>query len=804
MQYNDFTILISSDGDGQYTVRSESESYGESGPIPLSLPEKRTLDELRDRFESRTTDRKYLESIGRELYERIISGKTRDSFLLSLGEVRKDSDRGLRLRFRIGPPEIAVLPWELLYSDLDAAFVGTRTKTPLVRYLDMLGPRRELSVPYPIRVLVIIPLGNTASTKLDAESETSIIERAVAQIGDKVELTFLHLQHDDHRVTWQRIAECLAEIEFHCIHFVGHGTFHNEHGYLVLDDDKNQNDMVDDERFAELFANSPSVKLVVLNACNGATLSSSQPLAGSAARLVRHGVPAVVAMQFSVYDDAAVAFSRSFYHSLFVSDNRGRVDVAVSRGRQILAAKYSDQRELGAPVLFMHANSDVLIVPESKGLLANLPKNSAQLDTLDAARVVSSSDKEIAKYGRRIKVAKRSVQAGLALGVLMFLMAMVRILDVFTIDTQAEFAVMALGGNLAEHRVSSKLTVLTVAGGDLSRTELRERIAEIIGVLDAVGARVIALDVMYSSEGGDFKFEPESGPIVVAAVRAASTPVVIGASRAVAGMLDTPDSVRSEVAAVGFVCVETKLGLARSLPISALASGMPYSSFALEAVAEFEAGRILPGLQGDDDAPVLLFSDRPSVRFGISEVNTARRRVKTCELIDDGDLVAHRFIRRTPDDMLAEITTTFSDLKEDLASAPAAVSMMLRDKLVLVGVLGREDTVPDRAGIRDGVMWQADAINNLLLREDIAPMSDGYQLILMLILAGLAVALSLQLAGRTRRQIAALGVTSIAVVLFAVYLYGRHGVLLNPVYGLLAVWVAWWVAKRFGKTWLTN
>jgi len=802
MQYYDFTIVISSDAGGSYTVQAKSENYGVSDPVSFAIPSQAEIAELTRRLEDRETDREYLQSLGRDLFKRLVCGDTKESFLLSLGEVGRNPDLGLRFRLRINDARCAALPWEFIYFDRDQAFVGTRTKTPLVRYLDMPMPRSELAVPYPLRILVLVPRGNTEATRLDAASERLIIGQATAQLGKKVEVVYLHDLFDDHKVTWQRIADCLADSDFHCVHFVGHGTFRDNNGYLVLDGEDDSDELVEDDTFAELFVNSPTIKLVVLNACKGAALSSSQPLTGSAARLVRRGVPAVVAMQFSIYDKAAVAFAQSFYRSLFTSKDRGRVDVAVSRGRHVLGARFRDQRELAAPVLFMHAKSSVLLVPEEEGILANLPKSTAQLDTLEEAQEITSSDQEAAKFGRRMKTARQTLQTGLALGALLFLMSTIRVLDVFTIDTQVEFGVMALGNRVATHEISNDLRILTIDGEKLSRSELRQQVADTVRQLSSLGARTVALDVYYPSEEGTFKSDPASGQLVVDAIRDSRTPVVIGAAKTADIQLDAPDSLRRVASAVGFLCYEKKLGLTRSLPISALISNTPHSSFALEAVAAFKGARVIPGFYDGNEAPALELTGQDAIHFEISEINRADRKLATCDAVGDGDLVAHRFIRRTPDEMLASITLTAKGLEQYVASEQFEALADLRGKLVLVGVLGRGDIVHDLAGDRDGVFWQADALNNLLLDEVIKPVGDGVQLVLMLILAVSILALCLRLSGRPATRVAVMIMASAAIVLFAVYLYGRHDVLLNPVYFLIAIWLAWLLAARFGKKWL--
>ena len=146
MKYNDFTVILDKPDEQRWVLRVESENQGESRRIELEIPSAETIAELNRRFENRETDRDYLKSVGQDLYGRLMVEQARDIFHLSLGEVRGDSTRGLRLRFRAQDPEIAALPWELLYSDLDDAFVGTRhadAETQARGAVSDQGPRRH-------------------------------------------------------------------------------------------------------------------------------------------------------------------------------------------------------------------------------------------------------------------------------------------------------------------------------------------------------------------------------------------------------------------------------------------------------------------------------------------------------------------------------------------------------------------------------------------------------------------------------------------------------------------------------------
>lgn len=800
MKYFDFDIRIQTGHNGQYTLHAESENHGEVDAVITLDPDAADIKEIVRRLEGRETDRVFLETLGSELYQWLFANGIETIFQRSYGEVEGDPDQGLRLRLRFATPELAVLPWELLYSDLDKKFIGTRVTTPLVRYLELPSYKRQLATPYPLRILVVIPHGGDTTEALDADSEKAVIEQALDGLGGNVEATYLNECFADRRVTWQRILEKLSELNYHCFHFIGHGTFDNNQGYLVLDGEDDGDDIVPDHRFAELFSNSPSIKLAVLNACKGATLSSSRSLAGSAARLVEKGVPAVVAMQFDIYDEAAVKFARSFYHSLFQSSDRGRVDVAVSRGRHILEIDFRDEREMAAPVLFMHTANGMLFVPEAGEFFKDLPKNKAQIDTLQAAQEATDSVTEAARFKRRITITKRSVQLGLVVAMLAFFLSYIRVLDIFTIDTRAEFLVMAMGNGLSEHRLSEDLRIVTVDWEE-STPVMRQKIGQVINELARLGARTVVLDIFYSAENGEFKIDPVSGQSLVDLIQQAEPSIVVGSRALSNGDLQVPERLSQAIQGLGQLCFESKLGLTRSLPISIRGANGQYPSLALTAFAVHQGGSILSGENASVEEAVVVFPDKASVHFAVSEVNDAVSSSE-CGLIQEGDQVSHRFIKLTPTQQLTQISITASELKQALSDDPQSLRAQFDDKLVLVGVLGANDIISDLTGNRDGVFWQADAINNLLLDEAIIPLKVSIQIFIMIVLAAVGAALRMQYISKTRTGRLLMLVLTSAVCLLAIYTYGRQQILINPAYHLMALWFAWWLAGRTGRTWL--
>src|SRR6185503_16705930 len=83
--------------------------------------------------------------------------------------------------------------------------------------------------------------------------------------------------------------------------------------------------------------------------------------AGVATNLVRLGIPAVVAMQFEISDEAAITFSSEFYAALV---DGLPVDAAVAEARKAMYA--TSDVEWATPVLYMRSSNGVLFQLEGK------------------------------------------------------------------------------------------------------------------------------------------------------------------------------------------------------------------------------------------------------------------------------------------------------------------------------------------------------------------------------------------------------------------------------------------------------
>src|SRR5262249_41002686 len=135
---------------------------------------------------------------------------------------------------------------------------------------------------------------------LDVMSEWSRLKEALAepQRSGRVELDLLA------EATLSALRRKLRGSEYHILHFIGHGGFDREtqEGVLVLCDEAGKGRLVAAQRLGAVLHDHRSLRLVVLNACEGARTARADPFGGVGQTIVQQGVPAVIAMQFEITD----------------------------------------------------------------------------------------------------------------------------------------------------------------------------------------------------------------------------------------------------------------------------------------------------------------------------------------------------------------------------------------------------------------------------------------------------------------------------------------------------------------------
>jgi TonB family protein len=265
-----------------------------------------------------------------------------------------NNDRGLRIRLRLtDAPELADLPWEFLYDSAQNHFLTTSTETPLVRFLDLPQRIPPVRATLPLRVLVVIASPKNLK-RLDAEGEWERLQEALADLLRAGHIVLERLPS----ATLDALRLRARGAPFHIFHFIGHGGFDivAEDGVLQFEDEKGMSHPVRGELLGMQLHDHRSLRLAVLNACEGARSSRQDPFSGVAQSLLQQRVPAVIAMQFEISDAAAKVFAREFYCAIAEGNP---VDAAVCESRKALFNEEFGQ-EWATPVLYMRSHEGQL------------------------------------------------------------------------------------------------------------------------------------------------------------------------------------------------------------------------------------------------------------------------------------------------------------------------------------------------------------------------------------------------------------------------------------------------------------
>jgi hypothetical protein len=297
-----------------------------------------------------------LEEAARDIGDRLFRAVTVGETLGDLSRLRRRAlaaGADVRITLRIQAPELAALPWEYLFDARSdkREFIGRACM--ITRSAGAYGAVPRLPVTGPLRVLGMVSLPGD-QVALDARRERDALSRALEPMAaaGRVELHWIP-------ATKQALLAATQSGTWHAFHYIGHGDFDaaSGDGRLAFTGPDGGTDFISARQLAAILGTHPTLRLAVLNACQSSAGSAEDSQAGIAAALVHAGLPAVVAMQFPITDDAAPVFSQAFYEGL--AAGRG-VDQCVRAGRTAITLANDASLEWGTPVLHLRSADGVL------------------------------------------------------------------------------------------------------------------------------------------------------------------------------------------------------------------------------------------------------------------------------------------------------------------------------------------------------------------------------------------------------------------------------------------------------------
>ncbi|HEU4407124.1 MAG TPA: CHAT domain-containing protein [Polyangiaceae bacterium] len=282
--------------------------------------------------------------LGESLYNAIFQGQVAELFAASR-EHAKHVGKGLRVNLVTHDGALALVPWELLCSR-HGNHLCLSEVTPVVRYVLVDKPPAPLGVEPPLQILGVLSSGGGGPLELD--DERSSINAALAPLRQKglADVTWLE------NPTSQELLEALDRKDWHILHFAGHGTFDQTtaQGLLSIASEGGGYGHLRASDLRVLLRDRRSIRMVFLNACDGASGDARELFSSTAALVAEAGVPAVLAMQFPISDKVAAKFARQIYRQIAAGDS---IEEAVTEARKGICVGGS--LEWATPALFMRS-----------------------------------------------------------------------------------------------------------------------------------------------------------------------------------------------------------------------------------------------------------------------------------------------------------------------------------------------------------------------------------------------------------------------------------------------------------------
>jgi chaperonin GroEL len=357
--YENFDVLVER-ADAGYRARVVASPAGQTTSVPFTVPfdemlvENLVLQIGRGRRHGvrgvRTANTESLtKRVGGALFDALFTDDLHTSLISSMNQSEANGN-GLRLRLRMTDcPELANLPWEYLHDRSRNRFLALSEWTPVIRFLDQPGRIRPLAVTAPLKVLVVIASPHD-EVALDADAEWARISDAVQGLVDSGRIELRRLNGG----TISALQQALRTGEFHVLHFVGHGGFdeHSGDGMLLFEAANGLSNPVSGQNIGVLLHDHRTLRLAILNSCEGARGGVTDAYAGTAQSLIQQGIPAVVAMQFEITDEAAIVFAQNLYEAVAAGYP---LDAAVGDARKAVFNSSANTVEWGTPVLYLRA-----------------------------------------------------------------------------------------------------------------------------------------------------------------------------------------------------------------------------------------------------------------------------------------------------------------------------------------------------------------------------------------------------------------------------------------------------------------
>ncbi|HVB24716.1 MAG TPA: SAV_2336 N-terminal domain-related protein, partial [Ktedonobacteraceae bacterium] len=348
-------IINSPAGHGEYDVQLPLHDAGFQEMVESLW---NVLLNLRSSFRATPQQEKVAQAVGNTLFTSLFRDEILQLYDDSLRKANELPEAGLLLRFEIEEPALATLPWELLYDGRKNQFLAVHRDTPIVRTLPQLQRDLPPLTTQPLRMLCMVA-NPVDYAHLDAKHEKQYLHEALQELENdgSIEIHWVAGQ------TWHDLQYAMRTNEWHIFHFTGHGsldqTAEDGKGSLTFVSEHGGPQILTAEQVAQLLSGHSSLRLVIINASEGARKNAQDIFSSIAATLLSQcrSLMAVLTMQTKITDSAAILFTSTFYAALA---NGVPVETAVTEARVAINITMPSTFEWATPVLYTHSPFPIL------------------------------------------------------------------------------------------------------------------------------------------------------------------------------------------------------------------------------------------------------------------------------------------------------------------------------------------------------------------------------------------------------------------------------------------------------------
>ena len=334
---------------------------------------------------------------GQELFKSLISENVHILYVRCIERAKSMKKMGLRLRLHITDPELSTVPWEYLYDPDRRDYISFYRSSPIIRYVDLQQPTEPSRIKLPLKLLCMIS-SPTDLMPLNVKNEKERMQKALKPLTERSIMTVEWL---DNEQTYHDLQSIMRTDTWHIFHFIGHGGWDTQtgEGFLCFSDVLGLSHKVNATKLARLLDHQrDTLKLVLLNACEGAKANKEDIFSSIVGGLMQNGVLSVIAMQQEISDRAAITFSHHFYSS--IADGMP-IDTSMSEARTAMHGELRNTLEWGIPVLYMRA-------PD--GVLFKLPLKSTQPSAVSSKGSNPNQDFRTNARTRSVKTKNNSIR----------------------------------------------------------------------------------------------------------------------------------------------------------------------------------------------------------------------------------------------------------------------------------------------------------------------------------------------------------------------------------------------------------